>query len=158
MNILLENDISEVTLNRGDVLFMEDDNVEFLYLLTSGRATCVKRQNERLIPLYSHEARGILGEEMILSRKAAYEYSAVVLEDNSTFSKIQKNEINDVLNESSGWISALLANLADKVIHTSELISEHQIIDERLNNNCELCDDDLALVRRSLDRDLLSST
>lgn len=149
MNILLEENKKIQKFNQGHILFKEGDIAEHFYLLLSGKVTCFKKSNERLVPVLTAEEKQIVGEDCILANSDKYFYSAVVMED-SQLVAIDRSKVFEYLNLQKEWMNNILKNIAQKIQHTMEMLAEHRIIDSRISGEIDFSQQDEAQLKKSL--------
>lgn len=145
----VESKYEEKTFARGDVLFREGDKVKSLYLLKSGSAILVSNNNDRFVPLYYLDDRGLIGEDCVFKKDSTANYSVVFLNATKVV-EIPKSDIMSYINDSADWIKTILTDMADKCSKTSSLIVEHKIIDEKLSGNKSFGDEMEATIRKAL--------
>ncbi len=136
MNISLNSSANVETFKEGEVIFKEGELPEFFYIIESGAVRCLRWNEKRLSPVFTAVAGELVGEDCVLSDSNHYFYSAVALEDCSLI-KITKSEVFSFLNEQSPWVRSILDNISEKIEHTTELLAEHRIFDDRLLKNIE---------------------
>ena len=149
MSILLNGGENVEKFSKGDILFKEGALPEHFYLILSGNVTCFKKHNDRLVPVFTAGEKEIVGEDCVLADSNKYFYSAVVMED-SQLVKIEKSEVYEFLNLQKDWIKNILKNISDKINHTTEIIAEHRILDNRLVGEIEFSDDQEAKLKKDL--------
>lgn len=141
---------SESKLEKGQIIFSKGDKAESIYILNSGQVACfLISKDKRIIPVYSLRNNGIFGEDGVLSKASSYQYFAVALED-STVTRIPKADISAFMSEAADWIPNILNNISERIHNTIEVISEHKIIDDRLNGGEEFSQEEEKLILKSL--------
>ena len=141
---------SESQIEKGQIVFSKGDKAENIYILNNGQVACfLVSKDKRIIPVYSLKNSGIFGEDGVLSKSGFYQYFAVALED-STVTKIPDSDVSTFMKEAANWIPNILNNISDRIHNTIEVISEHKIIDDRLNGGEEFSQEEEKLILKSL--------
>lgn len=141
---------NEMTLEKGTLIFSLGEKGQNVYLLNEGRVACfLMSKDKRIIPVFSCKNEGIFGEDAILSAEGNYRYFAVALED-SHVTLIPRHDVSNVLNEANDWVRNILNNISSRVHHTIDMLSEHKIIDDRLNADEAFSQADEKLILKSL--------
>lgn len=149
MSIPLEGSENIQSFSKGDILFKEGDLPECFYLIVSGKVTCIKKYNDRLVPVFTATDKEIVGEDCVLADSDKYFYSAVVME-NCDVIRIDKSEVYQFLNTQKSWISNILKNISGKIQHTTDVIAEHRILDAKLLSDVDFSEDLEAQLRKKL--------
>lgn len=149
MSILLNSDDSVEEYEEGTVLFREGDLPEHFYIILSGGVTCFKLHERRLVPILTAGDQEIVGEDCVLSDSSSYFYSAIVSQE-SKLIKIEKSEVYEYLNYQKDWIKNILKNISDKIKHTTEVIAEHKIMDNRLIGDIDFSQEEEAKFKQLL--------
>lgn len=149
MSILLEDNENIESLVKGDILFKEGDIPEFFYLIVSGKITCIKKHNDRLVPVFTASEKEIVGEDCVLADSSKYFYSAVVMEDSEVI-KIEKSEVYKFLSTQKEWVGNILKNISGKIQHTTDIIAEHRILDDKLLSDVDFSESLEAQLRQKL--------
>lgn len=149
MSILLDESENIEQFEEGDVLFKEGDLPESFYLIVTGKVICFKRSNDRIIPVFTATEKEIVGEDCVLSDSNMYFYSAVVMEECHVI-RIEKSEVYKFLNMQKEWISNILKNISGKIQHTTDLIAEHRILEDRLIGDMDFTEEMEAQLRKKL--------
>jgi CRP-like cAMP-binding protein len=149
MSILLNGGENIEKFCKDDLLFREGELPEAFYLIVSGSVLCLKWYNDRLTPVYTAGPKELVGEDCVLLDKDKYFYSAIIAEDAQVI-KINKSDVFVYLNSHKSWIKNILKNISSKIKHTTEVISEHRILDERLVGQYEFNEDRESELRKFL--------
>lgn len=152
MDISIGNEKSPIKrLKANEVLFCEGDKAEFIYVVAEGDIVGVREHNKRLTPVLHAQVKSVLGMEAISSNEGKYLYSAIS-KTSCEVVPIEIELVRNFFNHSSELMKDLLATLVSKVVHTTELLSEHRIIDESLNTGQLFTDEEeaalLALLKK----------
>ena len=91
---------------------------------------------------YQSRAFSILKEQV-------YQYFAVALEDSSA-TLIPHKDVNAFIKDSASWIKNILNTISDRIHNTLDVISDHKIIDDRLNSGSEFSQAEEKLILNSL--------
>lgn len=149
MSLLLDGGDSLEKIPAGEILFKEGDLPESFYIVVSGKVTCLKWYNDRLVPVYTPSEQEMVGEDCVLADTNQYFYSAVAMEDCEVI-RIEKSEVFKFLNTQSEWIKNILKNISDKLYHTTDFIAEHKIVDNKLLGGVDFSADQEAQLRKKL--------
>lgn len=144
-----ETEYKTVDYSQGDIIFKAGDVINTLYIVKAGEVTCVSMNKDRLVPVYNVIDSGVIGEDGVFSNKRPSNYYAIAMSDVKVL-EIPKADIMKFINSTSDWIKNILFNISEKVSHTTDVISEHKIIDERFNGGKLLTDKEEVLIKKSL--------
>jgi CRP/FNR family cyclic AMP-dependent transcriptional regulator len=147
MNISLDDSGQVEKIKKDTLLFKEGDLPENFFIVLSGTVSCFKEYNDRLVPVYSAGEKDLVGEDCLFSDSNKYYYSAIALEDVEVI-RITKSEVFKFLNLHKAWVKNILQNISHKIQHTTELIAEHRILDDRLMAGEDFTDDDEAYFKK----------
>lgn len=148
MNLSLKGDFEQSFVKKGDVIFREGDVADKMFLVSSGKVICFKRLKEEIIPIYTVDGKGVLGEECLFSGEATFPYYAVAIES-AQISKIPKKMLSSYLDNTNEWIRNILADIASKIHQTRGLIIEHKIIDDKFVGGGYLSEEDKVLLKKA---------
>lgn len=118
------------------VLFTDEMESNFYYIVKRGSVLLFKIDKERVIPVYLAKAGDFLGEDCSI-QDVPYYYNAITLEETELV-KVSKDVHNQALKEAPDWLHNLLLTLAERVDLMKDAIKDHRILDERLTNGVEL--------------------
>ena len=144
-----ESEYETIQVLQGEVILREGKTVNELIIVKSGDVACVTLSNDRVVPVYTISGAGVVGEDGILSEGRASAYSAIALTD-ANIIKIPKEDIMKFIDASSSWVKNILFDISDKVSKTTEVISEHRIIDDRFNGGKLLTGEEEVMIKKSL--------
>ena len=133
MAISLDNNVR--IASKDEVFFREGETPRKIILVKSGEILCIKRNKERLIPVFAAGPQQIVGEDAVMSR-SPYNYSAIAREGSEVV-EIDANLIHSVMDEAPYWLNALMATLGERLHGTSNAIAEHRIIAGQLAGSLE---------------------
>ena len=140
----------ESSFSKGDIIFSKGDMAKNIYILNRGKVACfIVSKDKRIIPIHGLENSGIFGEDGVLAQEQVHRYFAVATMD-SLVTMIPRKDVNSFLDGSSDWLKNILNTISERIHNTVELISEHKIIDERLNGGSEFSQEDEKLILKSL--------
>jgi CRP-like cAMP-binding protein len=140
---------NSIRIEVGECLFKENDTVQSVYLLKRGHITCVTLNQDRVIPIFSVKDQGLVGEDCLFLKEPKYFYSAVALES-SVVVKLAKSDIMKFIDSSSDWIKNIFTDMSEKIEHTKSIISEHRIIDDKLNGGLPFSQKEEILIKKAL--------
>ena len=149
MSLLLDSSVDTVSIKKGDVLYNEKEQPVSFYIVLSGKIVCAKTNDKNIIPIFTAGTQDIVGEDCVLCDEPNYLYSAVALED-SELVKVDKSDVYEYLDSQSDWISNILKSISEKISHTSHVLAEHKIQDEKLTAGDLLTEEQEALLRNCL--------
>lgn len=147
MSISLDDSGQIEKIKKDTVLFRQGDLPEKFYIVVSGTISCFKEYNDRIVPVYSATEKDLVGEDCLFGDSNKYYYSAIALEDCEVI-QVAKSEVFSFLNLHKAWVKNILQNISHKIQHTTELIAEHRIIDDRLIAGEDFSDDDEAYFKK----------
>ena len=140
----------EVQLAKGQLIFSKGDKARNIYILNSGKIACfLLSKDNRVIPVHGLKNNGIFGEDGVLAKEQVYQYFAVALEDSSA-TLIPHKDVNAFIKDSASWIKNILNTISDRIHNTLDVISDHKIIDDRLNSGSEFSQAEEKLILNSL--------
>ncbi len=149
MSLLLDSSVDSISVAKGDVLYSENENPESFYIVMSGKVVCIKTNDKNVIPVFTAGPQDIIGEDCVLADESNYQYSAIALED-SELVKIDKSDVFEYLSSQSDWVGNILRSISEKITHTSHILAEHKIEDDKLTAGEDLTEEQEALLRNSL--------
>lgn len=149
MSLLLEGSENVEKYSEGDVLFKEGDLPDVFFLIVSGQVSCFKKHNDRLVPVFTASEKEIVGEDCVLSDTNKYFYSAVAMTDCDVI-RIEKSDVFEFLSSQNDWMRNILKNISGKIQHTTDLIAEHRILDDKLLGDADFSEDLEAQLRKKL--------
>ena len=138
MSIEIGSEVSPVKrLADGGILFKEGEKAEFIYVIQEGQFVGIKERDKRLVPVLLASDKGVLGIEA-LTNDGKYLYSAIA-KSRSVAVPIPIEDIKAFFSEAPQLMGELIDTLVHKVIATTDMLSEHRIIEESLyvNGNFE---------------------
>ncbi len=133
---------------KDQVLFKEGEKNEFLYRLTKGKVNLYKKAGERIIPVMTVSAPGLIGDESCLM-KDHFIYSAIAVDECEVI-LIPKSQIQEMFKKSPDWVKKLFLNLSERVDETMDLITTHQIVHSSLHDDREFGNDEEFKIRQKL--------
>lgn len=132
MNLDLNNNSNLFSFKKENIIYKEGDLVKGFYIVLSGKVILLKNQNKRLVPLYTAINNDLIGEECVFSNSENYSCSAIAIED-CELVFIDKKDIDKFLNLKNNWIESILKSISNKILKTSSILAEHQIIENQLS-------------------------
>lgn len=149
MGISLNSNVQTEKFSKDQVLFKEGELPDCFFIVVSGKIMTLKWFDGRLTPVYTAVQEDIVGEDCVFSDGGEYFYSAVAVEDSEVI-RIQKADVFKYISSQSPWIQKILQNISHKIEHTSEVIAEHRILDDKLLADSEFSDEQEASFRSKL--------
>lgn len=149
MNLSLNSDVKFESFKKGDLLFKEGKKIEDCFIISKGKVGLVKVFDKREQLFYVAKEKELFGEDCVVSEQKAYYYSAIALTDCELI-RLSASEMNAVIDAHSDWIGNILNNISGKINNSIEMISEHRISDNELYAGLSISDDDLIMIKKSL--------
>ncbi len=120
--------MSEIDLFSLDkkVLFKEGELATDLHLVKNGHVLCLKKFNDRLIPVLLAKSTDIVGESAMLEDKA-YHYSAIAFGETETIA-ISKSQFAEAFKQAPEWITQLSELMVQRYSLTCSLIAENRVL------------------------------
>lgn len=138
-----------VLYKKGQVIFCEGEPSSYLYIVKSGKVIVVKDDGQRVIPISLIEEKEFLGETSVFTDETR-SASALALEHTELY-VIKKSEIKHVLKHCPEWVGNIMATLCERLSDSIEILREHRIMDESLENMSTLNPQDLVKYRQEID-------
>ena len=132
MDISIGNEKSPIRrLEKHGVLFKEGEKADFIYVVSEGELIGVRERNKRLTPVLNAQPKSVLGLEAVSSGDGKHLYS-VVAKSKCVVVPVDIELVREFFNQSPKLMSELLSTIMGKVIHTTEMLVEHRIVDDSL--------------------------
>lgn len=135
-------------LGNFEVLFKDGEKAEHIYIVVEGKISCIKQNQGRIIPVQTAKEKAIIGLEA-LSSNDKYIYSAIS-RGKTKLIPIEISLLKNFFTESPQIMMDLVNTLMEKVAHTTELLAEHRIVDDALNDGNLLSDEDELSIKKIL--------
>jgi CRP-like cAMP-binding protein len=146
----MENNFKEVTLEEGQILFKKGQSCKYCYIVRNGHVACFSLSSDkRVVPVFSVKDFGLVGEDSLFNSKEVHDYNAIVL-SKTVLVKIPKKDVMLYLNEAGDWMKNILFDLAEKLSNTAEVVVEHKIVDERLNEGELFSDEEQKILLKAI--------
>lgn len=127
-SLFLNNSEDFFDYHAGQVIYAQDDDPAFLYILMSGKVRIVKEQDNRIIPVVMLNEKDVFGEiEILLDERR--QTSAIAYSDVEVI-KIKKGDMARVLFLCPEWVRHMVKILSERLGHTHKLIADHKIYNE----------------------------
>lgn len=131
MNTLSKDSSSdEVKFKKNTVIYTERDQCNELYLVKEGKIRILKKSKDRLIPIMVVREREVLGEEDVFCGTNR-NTSAIAVED-TVLIKISKDDVVSQIIKSPIWVKDLMKLISERLQSTENLLSEHSIADDKV--------------------------
>jgi CRP-like cAMP-binding protein len=120
-------------LEAGEVIFVEGEPGEFLYIIQEGEVLLLKEEGKRVSPLTKVEAVGFVGELSAFANRGVRNLSAVTTKKTSVY-KIAGSDIKKVLKTCTDWVPEIMQILSDRLKASTEVMKEHRITSDEMEN------------------------
>lgn len=147
---LSSNDFESVYLKKGDILFKKGEKSKHCYIVKQGYIACFSlSKDKRVVPLFSINDHGLIGETDLFKDNPTYSHFAVAMSDVEAI-KVPNKEIKTYLRSASDWITQVFQDLGDKINNTCDMLVEHKIVDERLNGGQLFTDEEEVFLKKTV--------
>lgn len=148
MSLGIDGGAEEVTFQAGDVLFKQEDPCEFLYIIKSGEVCSFTADKGQIVPIFMSGPEELVGDEAS-THLDSYHVNAVATEETVAV-KVPAADIKSYLSSTPKWINNIVNLLAEKLVETSHIISEHKIRDGQLTRGQDLAPEKLQMLTKSI--------
>lgn len=114
-----------IIFKNNEVIFKEGYPAKKLFLIKRGKILCVKKFNDRLIPIYMAEAEDIIGESSILGN-VIYNYSAIS-KTTVELVEIPQDLFHQVFKAAPEWLVDLTATMLSRLQSTANMVAENRL-------------------------------
>ena len=125
-----------IAMKRGQVLFVEGESSAYLYIVISGKIRVVKEQENGVVPISIIGDKSFLGELSMFSDEPRS--ASAIAETDLRLVKIKKSEIRKVIKLCPVWVREIMETLSERLRLGSEILLEHNIVDNSIDNNNEM--------------------
>ena len=116
---------------KGEFLFKEGQLVTGFFIIKKGEVVSFKQNSARIIPISYSKAQDMVGVESLFNNDDRYHYTALCMEKTQVV-EVSRNEVLQYLGIRAEWIGHIFFDLSKKIDHTTDLITEGQIVDDKL--------------------------
>lgn len=141
----------QCNLEAGEVVFVEGEPTDFLYIIESGEVLLLKEEGKRVSPLSKVGAGGFFGELSVFSKRAARNLSAVATEKTSVY-KVAVEDIGKVLKVCPDWVAEIMQILSDRLKASTEVMKEHRITSDEMESYAASRSQDLLMYQEQIER------
>lgn len=139
-----------VVFEAGQVIFAEGDRGDTLYIVDQGEVLLLKEEGGRVVPLSMIKSGEFLGELSVFGTSPQRNASAVSIDQ--TFAYVIKSEdIKTVIKKCPAWVREIMNTLSDRLCSSTDIMTEHRIMDESLENFTGLNPEKLLMYRDKID-------
>lgn len=139
-----------IVFEPGQVIFAEGDRGDAMYIVDQGEVLLLKEESGRVVPVSMIKSGEFLGELSAFGSTPQRNASAVSVDQ--TFAYVIKSEdIKTVLKICPNWVKDVMDTLSDRLRSSTEIMTEHRIIDESLENLTGLNPEKLLMYRDMID-------
>jgi len=117
------DDMHEINLNAGDILFREGDAPNGLYVLVDGAMEVTKRMNGQEVVLASYHPGEFFGEISLLTGMPAT--ATIRITEPSRILKYDKTLFEEML-KTSPIIGIMLAKMVERLRNTESMVQQHE--------------------------------
>lgn len=143
------NETSSASFKRGELIFKEGQPAKSFLIVSSGKVACFKKSDDRYVVINVSGPKELVGEDSVLGNMKSFNCNAVALQDTEAL-VISIEDVSQILDSQSSWIKSILENISEKVSNTAAMIAKHRLEDDLLSGGSPLSDDELVLIRQSL--------
>ncbi|MFN8370140.1 MAG: cyclic nucleotide-binding domain-containing protein [Bacteriovoracaceae bacterium] len=147
---MLDNEI--IKLKKGDIIFIEDNPVNSIFIIKKGTVKTFKLNNTKLETTGVFKENELIGE-LDLFGSDRHSETAVAFESTELI-PIQANDIKEYLKLSPEWITKILTTIKQRVVDTKELMLEHKINDTKFENEFFISHEDENAILRKINNRL----
>lgn len=139
---------NKILIKKGEVLFKDGEECDFLYLVHTGKIGLFKLHKNRVVPIQKILPSEVVGVSSSILNKCR-SASAITLED-SVVSKIRVTDIQSAFDSGPSWVKEMFQTMALRLDNLLDVLNEHHIGDEGILEEIELRPDILAMVKKKL--------
>jgi CRP-like cAMP-binding protein len=126
-HLLLNKDPEgRVNFKKGDVLFMQEENPSFLYLIKAGQVLLIKMANKHISVVGLVKEKEFVNEMSILTNKATT-FSAIAKSDGELIC-IKKADLTTALGTGPVWMPEVFKTLCERLKSTEDIIEKHNLL------------------------------
>jgi CRP-like cAMP-binding protein len=122
-----------VSYRAGQVIFVEGDQSNYLYLVMSGKVGIFKEDKNKIAPIAVIGAKDFIGEMSMFSDENR-SASAIALVPTELV-LIKKSDLRKVVKACPDWVSDIMVTLCDRLRHCDEILKEHSISRELVDGS-----------------------
>lgn len=139
-----------VVFEDGQVIFAEGDKGDCIYIIDQGEVLLLKEEGSRMAPVTIIGHGDFLGELSAFGSSPIRNASAISIDQ--TFAYVIKNDdIHTVLKKCPAWVRDIMQTLSDRLRASTDVMTEHRIVDERLESFTGLNPEKLLMYRDKID-------
>jgi CRP-like cAMP-binding protein len=122
--------LASIKLVPHKLVFKEGEPAVKLFIIKSGEVICVKKSNDRLIPVFTAKENDIIGENTMVPG-SIYSYSAITL-NSAEILEVPSTHFTKAFREGPEWLLQLTSTMINRFQHTANLIAENRVINTQL--------------------------
>lgn len=129
---------NKTTIERRKLIFKEGEPAEKLYMVKSGEVLCLKRSQDRLVPIFTARENDIIGENAMMPDQLN-SYSAI---SNSQVELIEipASNFSTVFNEAPEWLVELTSTMISRFQNTASLVAENRLVHPAIIDEAKFTD------------------
>ncbi|OUR93126.1 hypothetical protein A9Q84_21735 [Halobacteriovorax marinus] len=138
-----------IRLKKGAVLFHEGEASSFLYIVVKGKITIIKEDKGRVFPLAEIGEKSFIGELSMFNEE--HRNASAIAKDETEVFMIKKTDIKKVLKNCPEWVTNIMVTLTDRLRDVDELMREHRVTDNNLEDQFEIHPEEQKTIRKTLE-------
>jgi len=116
-------------LKEGDILFVEGEMINELFIIKSGEIGIFKEKGKRLDPFRNIDAGSLVGEVSIFTGDKHRGATAVATMD-SEIIRISKDAIIKVLKSRPNWVGEVMKDFTNDLIYSGRIMKDQSIFQD----------------------------
>jgi CRP-like cAMP-binding protein len=138
-----------ILVKAGTILFTENETVNYLLALKTGKVLLLKNSGQRLIAFKYCEEKEFINEVSILTNSPS-EFTAMAKTDIELIVFEQK-DILSVIKNGPSWIPQIFNTLCTRLKSTMEIINEHQLASGEKSSDLNLTSEEEKKIISAID-------
>lgn len=127
-DFLSEDGPKSVKFKKGQVLYVEGEPSNYVYLIKSGIVKLIKEDTGRLISIARLKDKEFIGLESFFA-DASRKESAVAVEETNAF-MIKRSDLKASMKSCPDWMNDLMKIMGERLENTMDILRAHQISDD----------------------------
>ncbi|EQC47081.1 cyclic nucleotide-binding domain protein [Bacteriovorax sp. BSW11_IV] len=149
MNDFLNNEGPKpIKFKKGQVLYVEGEPSNYVYLIKSGIVKLIKEDAGRLVAIARLKDKEFIGLESFFSDSSRKE-SAVAVEETNAF-MIKRNDLKGAMKTCPEWMNDLISLMSGRLENTMDILRAHRISDD-LEQGFGFGQDEEVKIKKSLE-------
>jgi CRP-like cAMP-binding protein len=139
-----------VVFEEGQVIFAERDRGDCIYIVDQGEVLLLKEEGSRMAPVTIIKNGEFIGELSAFGGSPIRNASAVAIDQTFAY-VIKTDDIQTVIKKCPAWVREIMQTLSDRLRTSTDVMTEHRIVDESLENFTGLNPEKLLMYRDKID-------